>query len=68
MDVAVIVQILKTFENLLQDSGNRRLIQHPILAILQKKKINKVIGTRGQGVGVWCPRELTTERLAPMRT
>ena len=24
---------------------------------------NKVIGTRGQGVGVWCPRELTTEHL-----
>ena len=24
---------------------------------------NKVIGTRGQGVGVLCPRELTTEHL-----
>ena len=24
---------------------------------------NKVIGTRGLGVGVWCPRELTTEHL-----
>ena len=24
---------------------------------------NKVIGTRGQGVQVWCPRELTTEHL-----
>ena len=26
-------------------------------------KQNKVIGTRGQGEGVWCPRELTTEHL-----
>ena len=26
-------------------------------------KKNKVIGTRGQGVQVWCPRELTTEHL-----
>ena len=25
--------------------------------------VNKVIGTRGQGVRVWCPRELTTEHL-----
>ena len=25
--------------------------------------LNKVIGTRGQGVRVWCPRELTTEHL-----
>ena len=25
--------------------------------------LNKVIGTRGQGVVVWCPRELTTEHL-----
>ena len=25
--------------------------------------LNKVIGTRGQGVGVGCPRELTTEHL-----
>ena len=24
---------------------------------------NKVIGTHGQGIGVWCPRELTTEHL-----
>ena len=24
---------------------------------------NKVIGTCGQGVRVWCPRELTTEHL-----
>ena len=24
---------------------------------------NKVIGTRGQGVRLWCPRELTTEHL-----
>ena len=24
---------------------------------------NKVIGTRGQGIWVWCPRELTTENL-----
>ena len=28
-----------------------------------KIDINKVIGTRGQGVGVGCPRELTTEHL-----
>ena len=28
-----------------------------------KFKNNKVIGTRGQGVRVWCPRELTTEHL-----
>ena len=27
------------------------------------KKLNKVIGTRGQGVRVWSPRELTTEHL-----
>ena len=27
------------------------------------QNLNKVIGTRGQGVGVWCPRELTTEHL-----
>ena len=27
------------------------------------RKINKVIGTRGQGVGEGCPRELTTEHL-----
>ena len=25
--------------------------------------MNKVIGIRGQGVGVWCPRELTTKHL-----
>ena len=24
---------------------------------------NQVIGTRGQGVQVWCPRELTTQHL-----
>ena len=27
------------------------------------EKINKVIGTRGQGIRVRCPRELTTEHL-----
>ena len=30
---------------------------------MRKKLINKVIGTRRQGVGVWCLRELTTEHL-----
>ena len=36
---------------------------HRPRASMYKKKINKVIGTRGQGVRVWCPRELTPEHL-----
>ena len=31
--------------------------------LIKSCRINKVIGTRGQGVRVWCPRELTTEHL-----
>ena len=35
------------------------------MTFVHKKQlgVNKVIGPRGQGVGVGCPRELTTEPL-----
>ena len=39
---------------------------HPLLILLKiiPNEENKVIGTRGQGVRVWCPLELTTEHPA----
>ena len=35
----------------------------PLLFSFEGINHNKVIGTRGQGVRIWCPRELTTEHL-----
>ena len=39
----------------------QKIIFH--LVSSDKMSQNKVIGTRGQGVGEGCPRELTTEHL-----
>ena len=41
--------------------GSHRYSIHSPAGKLELIK-NKEIGTRGQGEGVWCPRELTTEQ------
>ena len=50
-------------EEVLLKKSQTGSVKRYLVQLKDAVKENKVIGTRGQGVRVWSPRELTTEHL-----